>query len=52
MLTKKYNDYKETDEPKDEIIINDKNNIIEGVKINSGLNNNNKKRYKTKCAII
>ena len=52
MLTKKYNDYKETNEPKDEIIINDKNNIIEGVKINSGLNNNKKKRYKTKCTII
>ena len=52
MLTEKFNDYKETNEPKDEIIINYKNNIKEDVKLNSKLNNNKKKRYKTKCAII
>ena len=52
MLTEKFNDYKETNEPKDEIIINYKNNITEDVKLNSKLNNNKKKRYKTKCAII
>ena len=52
MLTQKYNDYKETNEPKEEFIINDKNYKAEGEKINSRLNNNKKKRYKTKCAII
>jgi len=56
MLTEKYNDYKETIEPKDEVIINNKNknNISEVIKVKS----NNKKKiykekmYKTKCTII
>ena len=53
MLTEKYNDYKETSEPKDEVIINNKNNS-KGINVNS---NNKKKRnkeklYKTKCTII
>ena len=48
MLRENYNDYKKTNE----IIINYKNNIKEDVKLNSKLNNNKKKRYKTKCAII
>ena len=51
MLTEKYNDFKDTKEPKGEVIINDKNNISECAKINSG-HNNKKKRYKTKCTII
>ena len=56
MLTEKYNDYKETIEPKDEVIINNKNknDFSEGIKEKS---NNNKKKYKekmhkTKCTII
>ena len=51
MLTEKYNDYKKTNEPEGENIINNKNNMTEGSKINSELNNK-KKRYKTKCTII
>ena len=51
MLTEKYIDYKKTNEPEGDVIINNKNNKTEGVKINSELNNK-KKRYKTKCIII
>ena len=51
MLSEKYNDYKDTNKPKGEVIINDKNNISECAKINSG-HNNKKKRYKTKYTII
>ena len=51
MLREKYNDYKETNEPKGEVIINNKNNMTEGKKIKSGFNNK-KKKYKAKCTII